>query len=325
MKTKRRIPLLSGICIVASASIVALYWFRWGWPDFKNVWTWLLLLAVPFALALLALWFNVINRRNDQKIAADRLRETALQAYFDSVSELLLGKDLRSSQPGDEVRTLAHARTITLLAQLDTKRKLRLVQFLCESQLIAVVDLYGADLQEVNLAHTSLSGVNLIGANLSKTDLSEVNLSGADLSKANLSGAHLNKTDLSKARLHGTRLIKADLKGAYMSMADLGYATLSEANLNETNLSGANLSKADLSNATLRGANLIVADLSWANLTEADLSGARLSGANLNGTDLDGTDLSGANLKSTYLSLEQLTEARGIQEYQVDIEEPQSY
>jgi uncharacterized protein YjbI with pentapeptide repeats len=324
MKTKQRIPLLSEICIVASASIVVFYWFRWGWPDFKNVWTWILLLATPFVLAFLALWFNVINRRNDLNIAADRLRETALQAFFDSVSELLLEKDLRSSQPGDEIRTLARARTVTLLTQLDRKRKLRVVEFLCESQLIAVVDLYGADLQGVSLAHASLGGANLIGANLSKADLSEANLSGADLSKANLSEAHLNKTDLSKARLHGARLMKADLKGAYMSTADLGYASLIGANLSETNLSGANLSKADLSYAILRGANLIVADLSRANLTEADLSGARLSGANLNGTNLDGADLSGANLNSTYLSLEQLTKAKGIQEYQVDIEGPQS-
>ena len=323
MKTKRRIPFLSGICIVASASIVALYWYRWGWPDFKNVWGWLLLLVMPLALVLLALWFNVIDRRNDRKIAGEYLRETALQAYFDSVSELLLEQNLRSSQPGDEAGALARARTITLLPQLDAKRKLRIVQFLCESQLIAVVDLHGADLQEVNLAHASLNGVNLIGANLSKADLSEANLSGADLSKANLSEAHLNKTDLSKARLHGARLMKADLKGAYMSTADLGYATLSGANLSETNLSGANLSKADLSNAILSGANLIVADLSRANLTEADLSGARLSGANLNGTNLTGADLSGANLKSTYLSLEQLTKAKGIQEYQIDIEGPQ--
>lgn len=324
MKTKQRIPLLSGICIVASAFIVVLYWFRWGWPDFKNVWTWLLLLAIPFTLVFLALWFNVINRRTDLKIAADRLRETTLHAYFDSVSELLLEKDLRSSQPGDEVRTLARARTVTLLTQLDTNRKLRVVQFLCESHLFAVVDLYGADLQGVNLAHASLSGANLIGANLSKADLSEANLSGADLSKANLSEAHLNKTDLSKARLHGARLMKANLTGAYMSTADLGYASLIEANLSETNLSGANLSKADLSNAILSGANLIVADLSRANLTEADLSGARLSGANLNGTNLKGADLSRANLKSTYLSLEQLTNAKGIQEYQVDMEGPQS-
>lgn len=324
MKTKRRITLLSGICIVASASIVALYWYRWGWPDIKNVWTWMLLLAMPFVLALLALWFNARNRKNDQKIATDYLRETALQAYFESVSELLLEKNLRVSQPGDEVRTLARARTVSLLPQLDTKRKLRVVQFLCESGLITVVDLYGADLREVNLTHTSLSGVNLSGANLNKADLSEANLSGADLSKANLSEAHLNKTDLSKARLHGARLMKADLKGAYMSTADLGYAALSEANLSETNLSGANLSYADLSYAILREANLIVADLSRANLTEADLSRARLSGANLNGTNLSGTDLSGANLKSTYLSMEQLTKAKGLQEDQIGIEGPQS-
>jgi len=324
MKTKRRIPLLSGVCIIASASIVALYWSRWGRPDFTNVLDWALLLAVPFALVRLALWFNVIHRRNDRKLAAEYLRETALHAYIDNVSGLLLEKGLRSSQPGDEVRTLARARTVTLLSQLDTKRKLRVVQFLCESQLIAVVGLYGADLQEVNLAHMPLSGVNLVGANLSKADLSGANLSGADLSKANLSEANLNRADLSKAKLNGAHLNKANLKGAYLSTADLGYAILSEANLSETNLTGANLSKADLSYAILSEANLIVADLSRANLSEADLRGARLSGANFNGTNLNGADLSGANLNNTYLSLEQLTKAKGLQEYQVDIEEPQS-
>ena len=130
MKKKRRLPLLSGICIVASASIVALYWFRWGGPDFKNVWDWMLLLVIPFVFALLAIWFNAVNRKSDRKIAADYLRETALQAYFASIAEMLLEKDLRSSQPVDEVRTLAHARTVTLLPQLDAKRKLRVVQFL---------------------------------------------------------------------------------------------------------------------------------------------------------------------------------------------------
>ena len=60
MKTKRRIPLLSGLCIVASASIVAFYWFRWGWPDFKNVWTWILLLGLSQGASLgLGIFFTM--------------------------------------------------------------------------------------------------------------------------------------------------------------------------------------------------------------------------------------------------------------------------
>src|SRR5579872_4336074 len=240
MKTKRRIPLLlSGLCIVGSASIVATYWFRWGLPGSnKNVWDWLQLFIMPLALVLLAIWFNIVNRKNDRLIAEDELREVALHAYVDNLSGLLVENGLRTSQAGDEVWNLAHARTVTLFTQLDARRKTRVIQFLCEAHLIAVVDLSEADLSK-----TDLHGATLSEANLSNANLSETNLSKADLSKANLSGANL---------------IKADLSGAYLSATNLNYAILSGANLRETNLSGANLSKADLSYATLNGANLMV-------------------------------------------------------------------
>lgn len=315
MKTKRQLPLLSGICVVASASIVILYWFRRERPDFNNVLDWLLLLVTPLALLLLALWFYSVSRKDARAIAADHAREIALQAYFESVTKLLLEQNLLASQAGDEVFTLAHARTVTLLSELDPKRKYRLVQFLSESQLLPVIDLQGADLQEVNLSYMALSGANFSGANFYKADFSKANLSKADFVKANLSEANLSGADLSKARLQGAYLSKANLKDGYLSTADLGYAVLSEANLTGANLTGANLSKADLSYATLSRANLIVSDLSRANLTEADLRGASLSGADLNGTNLEGVDLTGANLRNTYLSIEQLTKAKGLQEY----------
>lgn len=315
MKTKRRWPLLSGICVLASASMVASYWFRWGRPDFNNVWDWILLLAAPIALMLIAVEFMHISRKDGRKIAADHAREIALQAYFESMTKLLLEQNLLASQAGDEVFTMAHSRTVTVLPQLDAKRKFRLVQFLCESQLIAFMDLQGADLQEINLSHMALSGANFSGANLSKADFGKTIVSRADFTKANLSEANLSGADLSKARLQGTYLIGAKLEGAYLSTADLGYAILSGANLSEANLTGANLSKADLSYADLRRANLIVADLSRANLTEADLREASLSGADLNGTNMNEVDLTGANLRNTYLSMEQLTQAKGLEEY----------
>src|SRR5690242_7446141 len=179
MKTKRQLPILSGLCVIASAAIVILFWLRWGRPDFSNVLDWLLLLVTPLALLLLALWIYTISRQDAQAIAADQTREIALQAYCESITKLLLEQNLLASQAGDEVYTLAHARTITVLPQLDPKRKLRLVQFLNESQLITVVDLQGADLQEVNLSYMALSGANFSGANFSKADFSKANLSKA--------------------------------------------------------------------------------------------------------------------------------------------------
>src|SRR6266566_3327964 len=50
----------------------------------------------------------------------DNQRETALQAYIDTMSELLLHEKLRDSAEEDEVRKIAHVRTLTILPRLNT-------------------------------------------------------------------------------------------------------------------------------------------------------------------------------------------------------------
>lgn len=57
------------------------------------------LLIIPVALALIAFWFNRVERSSEQAIATDNQQETALQAYLDNMSELLLKDDLRESKP----------------------------------------------------------------------------------------------------------------------------------------------------------------------------------------------------------------------------------
>src|SRR5438874_719490 len=120
---ERRYPkqllMLTGIvaaCIGVVALIFAGYWFHWVWTGFnKTLWDWMQLLIIPVALALVAVWFNRIERKNEQFIASDNQRETALQGYLDRMSELLLKEDLRLSNPDDEVRNVARVRTLTLL------------------------------------------------------------------------------------------------------------------------------------------------------------------------------------------------------------------
>jgi len=86
---------------------------------------------------------------NDRRAKAD-----ALQAYLDQMGQLLLDKDkpLRQSKEGDEVRTLARARTLTVLQSLDGYGRWTVVQFLYESRLVdnghVIVPLRDANLQE---------------------------------------------------------------------------------------------------------------------------------------------------------------------------------
>ncbi len=85
----------------------------------------------------------------------------------------MLEGDLRSSEEDSEVRTLARARTQTVLGRLNSRRKGSVVQFLYEADLIKKGD-----------PVVSLSAVRLRGADLSGADLSGADLRGADLSGA---------------------------------------------------------------------------------------------------------------------------------------------
>ncbi len=153
---------LLALVIVLIILIILGYIFNWGWTglgpyispphpkdsDFqrgKTLWDWLQLLIIPVVLAVAGYVINLTISRGEQeateqraqsereaaakraeteqKIAEDNQRETALQAYIDKMSELLLEKHLRESQPEDEVRKIARVRTLTTLHRLGGKRK----------------------------------------------------------------------------------------------------------------------------------------------------------------------------------------------------------
>jgi uncharacterized protein YjbI with pentapeptide repeats len=248
----------------------------WSWTGFgeKKLWDWLQLLsvlAIPVVFALAGFLFTAQQEQSGREIEEQRAQDAALQAYLDQMSQLILGGDLRSSEEGsEEVRTLARARTRTVLTRLDDRRKGSVVQFL-----------YEASLLEKERPVVSLSQVRLRSADLSQLDLSGVNLGDADLSYADLSDTDLNEADLSETDLIYTELSFASMSGANLSGANLSYADLSNATLIAANLGGATMNGANLSGAILRSADLREAYLIETDLSEADLSEADLSGANL--------------------------------------------
>src|SRR5215217_7942283 len=252
----------------------------WKWTDFgeKTLWDWLQLLsalAIPVVLTVAGFWFAAWQGERQQAIEDQRAKverdiedqraqDTALQAYLDQMTALILEKNLRDSKEVSEVRTLARARTLTVLGRLGPDRKGSVVQFLYESYLIRrgnpIVDLKNADLSEADLSNAKLSD-----ANLSYANLSYANLNYASPIDANLGGAELNFASLSEAQLSN-----ANLRGVTLSYANLRGATLFEADL-----SGAHLGSADMSDAGLSYANLRGATLSQADLRGAELSGVR--------------------------------------------------
>jgi uncharacterized protein YjbI with pentapeptide repeats len=255
----------------------------WTLKEFggQTLWDWLHLLsalAIPVVLAAAGLWFTAqqdhrqevtenLRAKQAQKIedqradaerelAVQRTQDEALQAYLAQMSTLMLEKDLRNSEENSEQRTLARARTLTVLGRLDPRRKTALMQFLVEADLVQRVDgrepiisLRGADLRDAVLFDTDLSGANLMEANLndailSASDLSEANLSEAYLRDATLDGTNLRNANLTVAFLERAFLSRAKLSDAALTFAYLRDATLFDANLSGADLEGANLNDA---------------------------------------------------------------------------------
>ena len=284
----------------------------------KTLWDWLELLIVPTVLAIAALLFNQSQRAAQTRLTADRQQQELLMVYLDRMSELLL-----SEPKTDPVhvnvglrRSVARARTHTVLSELDGRRKGIVLTFLYESRLIdresSFVCLSRTDLSKANLYKSDLRRANLRQANLSEAFLRKVNmfetsLTGARLSHSNLIGASLYRSslvlaDLSDARLTSADLSEADLSGASLVSARLVRANLERAILVGTNLSGADLSYANLSGSDLSGANLQGADLSHCDLSNAYLFGATLADAKLRGAKLHEAVLINADISQTCIT-----------------------
>jgi len=145
--------------------------------------SWLELLVVPLALVVIGFLFSVQQDARQQRIenqraeaerelAVQRAQDEALQAYLNQMSSLLLERGLRNSEVDSEVRTLARARTLTVLSRFDTSGKTAVMQFLEEAALVQGAGLFqGAGRGPIiDLDDADLSGADLSGANLSRAE-----------------------------------------------------------------------------------------------------------------------------------------------------------
>jgi hypothetical protein len=244
--------ILAVACFVAFLYRLIRLGYRYEWTGFgeadlpnpenrevrpeKTVWDWMQLLIVPVVLAIITVVFTLYQEgrqsrieqqraQNALQVAEERAQAAELQDYLDQMGSLLLNKDrpLRQSKEEDEVRTLARARTLTILERMNPSRKRQVIQFLYEADLIRGVE-------------GSQPIISLREVNLSDANLFQVKLSDAFLSRANLEKAALWQSDLSGAHLSGANLTNADLRGAYLGGAGLSDANLSNANLNDAQM-----------------------------------------------------------------------------------------
>ena len=260
---RRTIGTIVGLVVALIGFIGAVSSFGWSWTGFPDTTLakWLETLVIPLAIALAVYWLNRKQSQRQEDIQSLQAQDTALQAYLDQISQVLLDKEspLRLSNEGDEARVLARARTLAVLPRLDRARKRSVILFLYEAGLVnknRLVDLKGADLRGTHLLGANLDKACLSRLDLSKSDLSKAYLFGADLSRSNLFGVNLRNATLREVDLSRSNLSRADLSKSDLSRAKLYRSDLNRANLSNTNLSGADLSRAYLKNATVTQAQL---------------------------------------------------------------------
>jgi len=305
----RVIGIISLCIVTAILTFIEIRLYGTGFQG-KTLWDWLQLLgviAIPVVVAVVAILFTGEQHNHDQLladqraqseqkaidnrariereaaqeracidrgIADDNQREAALQAYINAISELLLEKKLRKSQPNDEVQMIARIRTLTVLHRLDGKRQISVLQFLNESDLIKkssfIVDLKGVDLSQADLHGAKLRGAVLINAIFFGADLR-----GADLREADLRGAKLREAVLSKSVLCEANLCGADLSGANLRQADLREAIFTPDTDNALDIRKDILRGGPFGDAILDGADLSGADRTDTKITDEQLKSAK--------------------------------------------------
>jgi uncharacterized protein YjbI with pentapeptide repeats len=262
--------------LIAYLSYVRTIVGLWQWSGLgeKTLWNWLEIGAIPLVLAIGGYLFCQTERNTRLQIAANRAQDNLLQGYVDGVTEMLLDKGLRTAEDNAESRTVARARTLTVLRGLDAPRKGILLRFLHESNLIRkgnrVIDLFGADLSDADLSQADLRGADLRGVNLFNANLSEADLRGSDLRETDL-----RRAMLFRASLHQSLIVQGDLRQANLIRADLRQADLRQADLRQADLIRANMRQADLREADLRQALFFEGDLIAAQVTPGQLQQAR--------------------------------------------------
>ena len=94
----------------------------------------------------------------------------ALQTYLDQMSDLMIDRRLRATDPDSDERGLAQARTLTILLALGSDRKRHPLKLVAQLHLIdkgnPIIKLPRADLNEANLAEETLINVDLTDVDL---------------------------------------------------------------------------------------------------------------------------------------------------------------
>jgi uncharacterized protein YjbI with pentapeptide repeats len=179
----------------------------------------------------------------------------------------------------------------------------------CKAVPAPSVDWQDCNKSKIMLSGSSLEGAILVSTDLSYTDLRSSKLAGANFEKAtlfraSLEGSHADKANF--ARIEGYRTVFSAVSAQGASFAS---AELQRSDFTGANLTGADFQKAELGRAVLVDAVITGGKFPMANLSRVQLNKAKFEG---------GIDLTGAFLFLTRIEGLDLSQATGLQQWQID-------
>jgi uncharacterized protein YjbI with pentapeptide repeats len=180
----------------------------------------------------------------------------------------------------------------------------------CHASAAPGVDWQGCRKRNLILKGSDLSVVNFAGTDFTATDLRDTKLTGADLTKATMMRAYLDGAEAEGAnfnKLHGYR---TSFVGANLKNATFVRSEMTRADFTGVDLTNANFERADLGRAIFKGASLTGANFPFVNLSRADFRSSNFTGS---------IDFTGAYLFLTRFEGVDLGEAKGLEQWQVDL------
>ena len=261
-----------------------------------------------------------VQRDYELNMAQEQFRDTLLVNYINDMAVLLMAnKGTLTADP--IVATIARAKTLAAIRQLDASRKLRLIEFLYEAKQLQSIgrplDLSDAELNNLNfdsgprihrnLRYLSLTGTLLINSSFSRRDLVYANFSGSDLTDAQFENCLLHNADFTHAVIVRANFIAAELPSGQFDYIHSRRASFARANVFNATFTHASLASSDFSNCDCRGTDFSFAKLTDANFDRAHLKRTRfinadVSGATFNQSSFSQTMWNGAKLTGAFFN-----------------------
>lgn len=156
-----------------------------SWIGFKDkkLWDWLELLIVPALLTFLSFFITSNVNKKQQEIENQRYQQSVMREYLKDMTELSAQtpSPSKSTKNAGTLSSVASARTLTALNELDKERKRDVMEFLSNSGLLQQIHLRRANLQGTDLSFLWLKDADMQNSNLKNTKFYAANIGGANL------------------------------------------------------------------------------------------------------------------------------------------------